>query len=134
MEIDSQDLDSLIRAAIETRTRAYAPYSNYPVGAAALGQSDRVYTGCNIENASFGLTVCAERVAIFKAVSEGDRIIRAIAVCSGGEDLVSPCGACLQVMAEFAPSDQPMVIITCTPTGTHKKATLSDYLPHPFSL
>jgi len=89
----------LIRSALEARQRAYAPYSNYPVGAALLAKSGRIYQGVNIENAAYPTTICAERVAIFNAVSEGERQFDAIAVVTqnGG----TPCGSCRQVMAEF---------------------------------
>lgn len=89
----------LIRSALEARQRAYAPYSNYPVGAALLAKSGRIYQGVNIENAAYPTTICAERVAIFNAVSEGERKFDAIAVVTqnGG----TPCGSCRQVMAEF---------------------------------
>jgi cytidine deaminase len=89
----------LIEAAREARTHAHAPYSNFLVGAALRTSSGRVYSGCNVENASYGLCLCAERVAIFKAVSEGEREFEAIAVVN--ETLASPCGACRQVLAEF---------------------------------
>src|SRR5258708_9590539 len=94
-----EDYKQLISAAIEARRRAYAPYSNYPVGAALRTVSGRVYTGVNIENAAYPTTICAERVAIFKAVSDGERDFEVIAVVTdnGG----SPCGSCRQVMAEF---------------------------------
>lgn len=93
--------ESLVEAARAARRRAYAPYSRYAVGAAVLTRSGRIYTGCNVENAVYGATVCAERVAIWKAVSEGEREFTALAVVTvnGG----SPCGICRQVMAEFAP-------------------------------
>lgn len=93
----------LIQAARQARERAYVPYSHFPVGAALLTASGRIYTGCNIENASFGLCNCAERTAIFKAVSEGETEFLTIAVIADTEGPVSPCGACRQVMNEFAP-------------------------------
>jgi cytidine deaminase len=91
--------DKLIQTAIEARKWAYAPYSNYPVGAALLTASGRIYDGVNVENAAYPTTICAERVAVFKAISEGEREFRAIAVVTknGG----SPCGSCRQVLAEF---------------------------------
>ena len=93
----------LVRKAVEARDSAYAPYSRFRVGAAVLGEDGRIFTGGNVENASYGLTVCAERVAVFKAVSEGTRNFTAIAVAAEGEGPVSPCGACRQVLAEFSP-------------------------------
>ena len=93
--------DKLIAAARQARESAHAPYSNFRVGAALRAQSGRIYTGCNIENASYGLTVCAERVAIFKAVSEGERGFEAIAVVADTDKLTPPCGACRQIIWEF---------------------------------
>src|SRR5262245_17808179 len=93
------DLLELARAA---RLNAFAPYSHFAVGAALLADDGRVFTGCNIENATYGLTVCAERVAVFKAVSEGARKFTGIAVITGADTLTSPCGACRQILWEFA--------------------------------
>ncbi len=95
------DHDKLIAAARQARENAHAPYSNFRVGAALRAQSGRIYTGCNIENASYGLTLCAERVAIFKAVSEGERGFEAIAVVADTDKLTPPCGACRQIIWEF---------------------------------
>ena len=99
----------LMREAEQARKRSYAPYSGFCVGAALLGTSGKIYTGCNIENAAFSPTVCAERVALFKAVSEGERAFAAIAVTGGkaGEDpsFCAPCGVCRQVLAEFCDAD-----------------------------
>lgn len=90
----------LIKEAIEARKQAYTPYSHFPVGAAVLA-GGKIYRGCNIENASFGLTNCAERTALFKAISDGERTIEAIAIVADTDGPVSPCGACRQVLAEF---------------------------------
>lgn len=103
----STEIDHLVRAAVAARLHAYVNYSRFPVGAALRGRSGRVYTGCNIENASYGLTVCAERVAIWKAVSEGETDFVALAVVTA--DGVAPCGACRQVMAEFS-LEMPVII------------------------
>ncbi len=132
MELDRETLNKLVHTAVEARGKAYAPYSGFSVGAAALGGSETVYSGSNVENASYGLTVCAERVAVFNAVANGERTIKAVAVCADGS--TSPCGACLQVMAEFAPKEESMVIILCTPEGKYTESYLSDFLPWPFSL
>ncbi len=107
-QIDSQQMAELVRSAHEVRERAYAPYSHYAVGAALLGKSGRIYTGCNVENSSYGLTICAERAAVFKAVSEGEREFQALAVvtANGG----TPCGACRQVYLEFASPDAPVIV------------------------
>jgi len=117
----------LIRQAIEARRLAYVPYSSFPVGAALLTQTGKIFTGCNIENASYGLTVCAERVAILKAVSEGETEFSALAVVTniGG----SPCGACRQVMAEFAP-DMPVLIADLS--GQYAAHSVAGLLPLAF--
>jgi cytidine deaminase len=118
----------LVRQAIEARRRAYVPYSSFPVGAALLTRSGKIFTGCNIENASYGLTVCAERVAILKAVSEGETEFEALAVATniGG----SPCGACRQVMAEFA-LDMPVLIADLN--GQITPLSVADLLPLAFT-
>lgn len=97
------EIQSLIRKANESKNKAYAPYSRFQVGAAIVfDDTENVYTGCNIENASFGLTNCAERTAVFKAVSDGCRErIKKLVVIASGDDFTTPCGACLQVLSEF---------------------------------
>ena len=111
-EIKEKSKQQLVQSAIEARKRAYVPYSHYPVGAALLSKSGVIYQGANIENAAYPVTICAERVAIFKAISEGDMELEAIAVVTknGG----APCGSCRQVMAEFNPE---MKIIVADETG-----------------
>lgn len=121
--------ERLIAAAIEARDRAYAPYSNFRVGAAILGSSHRIYSGCNIENVSFGATCCAERVAIFKGVSEGERDFLAIAILSDSEDYTFPCGICRQVMVEFR---IPKVIVG-DKNGRYVEYTLEELMPHSFN-
>jgi cytidine deaminase len=118
----------LVRQAIEARRRAYVPYSSFPVGASLLTRSGKIFTGCNIENASYGLTVCAERVAIWKAVSEGETEFEALAVATniGG----SPCGACRQVMAEFAPN---MPVLIADLNGQITPLSVADLLPLAFT-
>jgi cytidine deaminase len=98
----------LLKEAAVAREHAYAPYSRYPVGAAVLGKSGRLYVGCNVENASYGLTICAERAAIFKAVSEGERELKALAVVTSNGG--TPCGACRQVFFEFAERGSQVVV------------------------
>lgn len=98
----------LYKAASEIRKNAYAPYSNFQVGAALLGESGRIYTGVNVENASYGATICAERSAISRAITEGEREFRAIAIF-GSENPAFPCGICRQVLAEFAPDIEIIV-------------------------
>jgi len=114
----------LVALAREARDKAYAPYSGFAVGAALRAKSGRIYSGCNVENASYGLTVCAERVAIFKAVSAGERKFEALAVVT--EPQASPCGACRQVLAEFGLDIQ--VIIADLGKG-RKVYTVGDLLP-----
>jgi cytidine deaminase len=118
----------LIDLARKARKRAYAPYSHYKVGAALLGKSGTVYTGCNVENASYGHTVCAERTAVVKAVSEGETEFEAIAVVTrnGG----SPCGACRQVLSEFSPE---LIIYIADKDGEYRTATLKKLLPDSFT-
>ncbi|MCQ4088215.1 cytidine deaminase [Saccharibacillus sp. JS10] len=118
--------EELIAAAIAARNSAYVPYSHFEVGAALFAEG-KVYSGCNIENASFGLTNCAERTAIFKAASEGIRRIEAIAVVADTEGPVSPCGACRQVIAEFA--DEHTVIYLTNLHGNTEEWTMSTLLP-----
>ncbi|MEL9990711.1 MAG: cytidine deaminase [Thermoproteus sp.] len=123
-------MESLIEKAREALKNAYAPYSKFRVGAAVLTKSGKIYTGANVENASYGLTVCAERVAVFKAVSEGDRDIEAVAVVVESEEPVAPCGACRQVIAEFNPN---ALVIMATADGRKVvTANLKDLLPMAF--
>ncbi len=114
----------LIALAAEARLKAYAPYSGYPVGAALLTVSGRVYIGCNVENASYGLTICAERTALAKAVSDGEREFEAIAVVT--ENGGSPCGACRQVLAEFSPQ---MRVLVADAAGNYRPFALAELLP-----
>ena len=120
----------LLNAALSARERAYAPYSKFLVGAAVLAKSGRIYTGCNIENASYGLTVCAERNALFSAVGAGEREFTALCVVGDTEAPISPCGACRQVMAEF----KVPCIILANLKGDVKEYTLKELLPYGFSL
>ncbi len=126
----------LIRLAMKAREMAYAPYSGFYVGAALQCKDGTVYTGCNIENAAFSPTNCAERTAFFKAVSEGRREFSRIAIVGGkkGEMTApSPCGVCLQVMAEFCDADEFEIITVCS-EDKYTIGRLSDYLPKSFSL
>lgn len=102
-------MQDLLNSALEAREKAYVPYSHFAVGAALRTAEGKIYTGCNIENASYGLTVCAERVALFKAVSAGERNFAALAVVADTPDVCSPCGACRQVLAEFGPELKVMM-------------------------
>jgi len=120
--------EDLINLAKQVRKKAYTPYSHYKVGAALLGKSGKVYTGCNVENASYGHTVCAERTAVLKAVSEGEREFEAVAVVTknGG----SPCGACRQVLSEFAPE---LAVYIANKDGAYRTTTLKKLLPDSFT-
>ena len=125
------DKNMLVEKAIEARSKAYVPYSKFQVGAAIVTNNDDVYLGCNIENASYGLTNCAERTAIFKAVSEGATEIKAIAVVGDTEGPISPCGACRQVIAEFSTDDTKIYLANLN--GDVKETTISEILPGYFS-
>ncbi|KSU81045.1 cytidine deaminase [Fictibacillus enclensis] len=122
---------ALVEKAIEARQKAYVPYSKFQVGAALLTGDDSLFLGCNIENASFGMTNCAERTAIFKAVSEGQQKIKAIAVVGDTEGPISPCGACRQVIAEFF--DENTKIILSNLKGDIKETSIHELLPGFFS-
>lgn len=124
-----QELQKLIQAAIEMRKQSYSPYSNFAVGAAVLSNDGYIYGGCNIENVSYGLTNCAERTAIFNAVSDGKRNISAIAVVADTDRPCSPCGACRQVIGEF----KIPCIIMANLKGEYKTVTLEELLPFSFS-
>lgn len=122
-------VNELIYKAIDARQNAYAPYSRFPVGAAILAKNGKIYSGCNIENSSLGLTVCAERVALFKAVSDNETKFDAIAIVADTEQPVPPCGACRQVLTEF----QPNLMVIITNIRFEKKImSLSDLLPQAF--
>ena len=120
---------ALIAAARTAREHAHAPYSNFRVGAAVRAKSGRVFTGCNVENATFGLTLCAERVAIFKAISEGERGFDAVAVVADTDTLTPPCGSCRQILWEFCGNIE---IILTNPHGMEETLHLKDLFPRPF--
>jgi cytidine deaminase len=124
--------DDLLKAAMEVREQAYAPYSGFKVGAALLGESGRIYKGCNVENVSYGLSSCAERNAIFRAVAEGERRFSAVAVVTGASSPTPPCGACRQVLVEFALGGD-MDVVMATLSGERKESRLSALLPDSFS-
>jgi cytidine deaminase len=121
--------ETLIAAARQARENAHAPYSNFRVGAALRAQSGRIYTGCNVENASYGLTLCAERVAIFKAMSEGERGFDAIAVVTDTATLTPPCGACRQIIWEFCGDVE---ILLANLEGKVERERAGKLLPRPF--
>ncbi|HHT36483.1 MAG: cytidine deaminase [Candidatus Wallacebacter cryptica] len=121
----------LVDQAIQALTNAYAPYSKFKVGAALLAASGRVYLGCNIENAAYSPTNCAERTAIFKAVSEGERKFKALAVAADTDEVITPCGVCRQVLAEFF--DDEVVILLANLNGQVVQTKLSELLPGAFT-
>ena len=126
----------LCTLAIKSMNNAYSPYSDYKVGAALLCDNGKVFTGCNVENSSYGATVCAERTAIFKAVSDGERDFSMLAVAGGKENELSDkfltCGICRQVMAEFCKPE--FIVLVVTSENTYKEFTISELLPNAFSL
>lgn len=126
------DLSKLLQKSREALTKAYCPYSKFAVGAALLCEDGNIITGCNVENASYGLTMCAERTAIFKAVSEGYKKFKAIAIVSSSEsnDFIGPCGACRQVLAEFGVNWD--IYITKL-DGSFIKSTVAEILPMAFT-
>ncbi|MEE0035231.1 MAG: cytidine deaminase [Coprococcus sp.] len=135
--IEEKIIKQLIKKSLEARNRAYAPYSGYKVGAAVYTGDGSMYSGCNIENATYGATNCAERTAIFKAVSEGERLIRAIAITGGyetGDELeyAYPCGICRQVISEFADGDT--VIIVAVSEEDYRVYKVEELLPEAFAL
>jgi cytidine deaminase len=122
----------LLQAARKARTKAYAPYSNFHVGAAVLGGNGKIYSGCNVENASYGLTNCAERNAIFAMVAAGETKIKEILVIGESEEFLPPCGACRQVIAEFA---QPSAVVhMCNREGACRDTTVAELVPFIFHL
>ncbi len=129
MNLTNEERQSLIKLAVEIRKRAYVPYSNYPVGAAVRTKTGKVYTGVNVENAAYPQTMCAERVAIFKAVSEGETEFDVIAVVTNNGG--SPCGGCRQVMAEFGLDT--IVLIVDGNGIVHKELTVAELLPEAFT-
>ncbi|WP_424244972.1 cytidine deaminase [Elusimicrobium posterum] len=138
MKITQEQKEQLIKMAQAARKMSYSPYSKFPVGAAILCDDGKIYSGTNVENASYGLTVCAERNAIFTSVGEGAKHVVALAVYAGREgdtDLNGPCGACLQVIKEFADIDMPLILIRKNKEGKIESVekTLRDFYPLPFS-
>ena len=125
------EYQALVDAATTARVRAYTPYSGFQVGAALLGESGRVYVGCNVENVSYGLSSCAERNAVFRAVGDGERRFTAVAVVTAAGTPTPPCGACRQVLSEFAAGGD-MDVVMVTTGGTRKTRRLSALLPESF--
>ncbi|CAI9730861.1 cytidine deaminase-like [Octopus vulgaris] len=125
----NEHVKSLIQAAAEAKEKAYCPYSNFRVGAALLTEDDSIITGCNVENCTYGGTICAERTAMVKAVSEGKKSFKAIAVASDKKDKIAPCGICRQFMAEFG-TDWDVYLTSND--GSFEKMTVSQLLPLAF--
>ncbi len=128
MTTSEREKTDLAAAAARAKRRAYAVYSNFRVGAALLTDDGRVYEGCNVENASYGLTICAERNSVFQAVADGKNRFRAIAIASDDDGFITPCGACRQVLAEFAPR---LEIILTNKKGRKKVIMLDELFPIP---
>jgi cytidine deaminase len=122
-------MDPLLQAALDVRKHAHAPYSKFKVGAAIEDETGRIHTGCNVENATYGLTLCAERVAVFKAISEGARKFTRIAVAADTERLTPPCGACRQILWEFC-GNAELTLINLQ--GKSEMFQLKDLFPRPF--
>lgn len=131
--MDDRTIVALVEAARAAMEYAYAPYSRFNVGAAVLAESGKIYNGCNVENASYGLSICAERSAIGKMICAGERSIEAIAISASSGEAAFPCGACRQVIAEFASADRPVPVYLASSKGT-EVFLLSDLLPHAFKL
>lgn len=127
-----EQYQDLIEAALAARERAYAPYSRFKVGAALVGESGRIYGGCNVENISYGLSSCAERNGIFRAIAEGERRFTAVAVVTDTTAPTAPCGACRQVLLEFAVGGD-MDVVLATVGGARRLTRLSTLLPESFS-
>lgn len=124
------DIKKLIDEAIKARVNAYAPYSKFKVGCALITSSEKIYTGCNIENASYGATICAERVAIAKAISEGQKQIMAIAIYADTENYIFPCGICRQFMVEFS---KDLKIYVSNKYKEYKEYSLQELIPDAFT-
>jgi cytidine deaminase len=128
----SEDIQNrLMKEAVKACKNAYAPYSKFNVGAAVLCEDGEIFTGCNVENASYGATLCAERNAISAAVAAGKRDFIAVAVAAGDESMALPCGICRQVLSEFNPDT---TVLLCNSKGLQESFSLSELLPHAFKL
>lgn len=129
-QISETERQRLLATAAEVRQKAYAPYSGYQVGAALLAKSGRIYSGCNVENASYGASICAERVAAVRALAEGETEFLAMAVIADSPEPGSPCGICRQFLAEFAPQ---LHLILANLDGKSRSGNLEEYLPYAFN-
>jgi cytidine deaminase len=126
------EIKRLLEKAKQAKENSYAPYSNFHVGAAVVGKNDKIYSGSNVENSSYGLTICAERNAIFKMVNDGEREISAILIIGDTEEFLPPCGACRQVISEF--STERTIVYMCNKYGKYKKTTVEELIPFKFSI
>jgi cytidine deaminase len=133
MDFEPIDIDTLIKRSREACDQAYAPYSGFKVGAAVLGGSGGIYCGCNVENSSYGLSICAERSAVTRAICDGERTIKAVAISNSTGKASPPCGACRQVLHEFAPEGEILFVYLDTSKGV-ETYTLSELLPEAFKL
>ena len=124
------DAKELVRKAIDAKSKALPTYSNFHVGAALISKSGKIFLGANIENSSYGLTICAERTAAFSAIIEGEREFEAIAIAGDSEDYISPCGACRQVLMELCGKNLQVYMIN--QKGEYKQTTLDELLPYSF--
>ncbi len=124
------EIKRLLEKAKQAKENSYAPYSNFHVGAAVVGKNDKIYSGSNVENSSYGLTICAERNAIFKMVNDGEREISAILIIGDTEEFLPPCGACRQVISEF--STERTIVYMCNKYGKYKKTTVEELIPFKF--
>lgn len=131
--MDPKSADELVQAAVAAREKAYAPYSKFKVGAAILTKDGKTYQGCNIENASYGATICAERSAVCNMIANGGADPIAIAICYNEEEFAVPCGICRQVLSEFSPKGD-LVILMAKTDGSYRETTLSALLPSSFKL
>jgi len=127
---DMAKAERLVSLAVEAKEYAYVPYSGFHVGAALYADNGKVYTGCNVENASFGATICAERTAVVKAISDGAKKILAMAISSDSNSPTMPCGICRQVISEFCSPDMPLYLSNSR--GEYKAYSFEDLLPHSF--
>ena len=125
-------VEKLLEAAQKVKEKAYAPYSHFHVGAALITDTGKIYSGCNVENTSYGLTICAERNAVFRMISDGESRIAEILVIGDTEEFLPPCGACRQVMTEFSTNDT--IVYLCNRHGQWEKTTMGELMPYTFSL
>ena len=132
--MDTKTAQELVNQAIEAREKAHAPYSKFKVGAAILTKDGTIFPGCNIENASYGATICAERTAVANMVSSGHTDPVAIAICYNETEFALPCGICRQVLSEFADPNEDFVVLMAKLDGTYRETTLSNLLPGAFKL